>query len=99
MGIALEMICSRLLGGIESIGYFLWTIYDFSLKDRLLHGGRIIDREIMAYTCVLIVEVYRYIRCRRYGDGTCIESEILGHKVDGHVLWARGAGCTRWKYR
>ena len=99
MGVALEMICSRLLGGIEGIGYFLWTGYDFSLKDRLLHGGRIIDSEIVADTCILVVEVYRYIRSRRYGDGTCIESEILGHKVDGHVLWARGAGCTRWNYR
>jgi len=99
MGIALEMIGSWLLGCVECIDYFLWTGYDFSLKDRLLHGGRIIDSEIMAYTCILIVEVYRYIRSRRYGNGTCIESEILGQQVDGHVLLARGIGCTRWKYR
>ena len=79
MGIALEMVSPRLLRCIEGIGYFLWTDYDFSLKDRLLHGGRIIDSEIMAYTCILIVEVYRYIRSCRYSDGACIESEILRH--------------------
>ena len=79
MGIALEMVSPRLLRCIEGIDYFLWTGYDLSLKDRLLHGGRIIDSEIMANTGILVVEVYRHIRSCRYSDGACIESEILRH--------------------